>query len=103
MSNNNLELIFIVHVLTYSISRLYLIGLSVSKKEFFIIVRLLDELESLGISVKKINDLNDNYELENLIENIKQTGIQDYKTCYSQTSNYRNETSLGSRDLDILV
>ena len=37
------------------------------------IVRLIDELESLRISVKKMNDLNDNYELENQIENIKQT------------------------------
>jgi hypothetical protein len=45
------------------------------------IVNLLNELESLGLSVKKINDLNDNYELESLIENIKQTWIQDYKTC----------------------
>jgi hypothetical protein len=43
----------------------------------------VNELESLGISVKKINDLNDNYELENLIENIKQMWIQDYKTCYN--------------------
>lgn len=40
------------------------------------------ELESLGITVKKINDLNDLQEFENLIENIKQTYFQDYKTCY---------------------
>lgn len=48
-----------------------------------IVVGPIDELESLGISIKKTNDLNNNYELENLIENIKQTWIQDYKTCYS--------------------
>ena len=48
-----------------------------------IIVGTVNELESLGINVKNINDLNDNYELENLIENIKQTWIQDYKTCYN--------------------
>ena len=48
-----------------------------------IIVGTVNELESLGISVKKMNDLNDDYELENLIENIKQTWIQDYKTCYN--------------------
>ena len=42
-----------------------------------IIVCTVNELESLGISVKKMNDLNDDYELENLIENIKQTWIQD--------------------------
>jgi hypothetical protein len=52
-------------------------------KEVVIVVGPIDELESLGISVKKTNDLNDNYELENLIENIKQTWIQDYKTCCS--------------------
>ena len=52
-------------------------------EEVVIIVGPIDELESLGISVKKTNDLNDNYELENLIENIKQTWIQDYKTCYN--------------------
>ena len=48
-----------------------------------IVVGPIDELESLGIEIKKTNDLNNNYELENLIENIKQTWIQDYKTCYS--------------------
>ena len=48
-----------------------------------IIVSTVNELESLGISVKKMNELNDDYELENLIENIKQTWIQDYKTCYN--------------------
>ena len=44
----------------------------------------LQELESLGINVKKINDLNDSQEFENLIENIKQTYFQDYKTCYDK-------------------
>jgi hypothetical protein len=48
-----------------------------------IIVGTVNELESLGISVKKMNELNDDYELENLVENIKQTWIQDYKTCYN--------------------
>ena len=52
-------------------------------------------LESLGISVKKINDLNDAYELENLIENIKQTWIQDYKTCCNnKKDDYEYETAL---------
>ena len=55
------------------------------------IVRLRDELESLGINVKKTNDLNDSYELESLIENIKQTWIQDYKTCYNnKTNNFKS-------------
>ena len=59
------------------------------------IVERIDELESLGISVKKMNDLNDSYELENLIENIKQMWIQDYKTYYNgKDSNHKHETAL---------
>ncbi|HET7390758.1 MAG TPA: hypothetical protein VFJ51_08030 [Nitrososphaeraceae archaeon] len=38
----------------------------------------------LAINVKKINDLNDLQEPENLIENIKQIYFQDYKTCYDK-------------------
>ena len=59
------------------------------------IVERIDELESLGISVKKMNDLNDSYELENLIENIKQMWIQDYKTYYNgKDSIHKHETAL---------
>lgn len=60
-----------------------------------IIVGTVNELELLGISVKKMNDLNDDYELENLIENIKQTWIQDYKSCYdNKEDSFKNETAL---------
>jgi hypothetical protein len=42
-----------------------------------------------------MNDLNDDYELENLIENIKQTWIQDYKSCYdNKEDSFKNETAL---------
>jgi hypothetical protein len=42
-----------------------------------------------------MNDLNDSYELENLIENIKQMWIQDYKTYYNdKDSNHKHETAL---------
>jgi hypothetical protein len=42
-----------------------------------------------------MNDLNDDYELENLIENIKQTWIQDYKSCYdNKEDGFKNETAL---------
>ena len=50
------------------------------------------ELESLGISPKKINDYLNNgkngeevsiEELADLVENIKQTMYQEYKTAYS--------------------
>lgn len=34
---------------------------------------LISELESLGISASKLNELNDVYEVENLVEHLKQT------------------------------
>ena len=43
---------------------------------------LVSELESLGIRSKKLNELNDVYEVRNLVENIKQTLFQDYKSSY---------------------
>jgi hypothetical protein len=39
-----------------------------------------NELASLGIIVKKRNELNDLRELADLTENIKQTFFQDYKS-----------------------
>jgi hypothetical protein len=44
----------------------------------------LNELESLGISSKKTNELNDQKEISNLTENIKQTLYQDYKSLYNE-------------------
>ena len=41
---------------------------------------LISELESLGIRTEKLNELNDVYEIRNLVDNIKQTFIQDYKS-----------------------
>jgi hypothetical protein len=42
----------------------------------------VSELESLGIRSKKLNELNDVYEVKNLVENIKQTLFQDYKSSF---------------------
>jgi hypothetical protein len=53
-----------------------------SSRQWMLLMHSFQELESLGINVKKINDLNDLQELQNLIENIKQTYFQEYKTCY---------------------
>ena len=39
----------------------------------------ISELESLGLQPNKINELNDNYEMKNLIEIIKQQMFLDYK------------------------
>jgi hypothetical protein len=42
------------------------------------------DLNSLGIEPKKKNELNDKEELQNLVDNIKDSMYQDYKTAYSK-------------------
>jgi hypothetical protein len=44
----------------------------------------LNELESLGLAVKKANDLNDISEVSSLTYSIKQVMFQDYETCYNE-------------------
>ena len=44
----------------------------------------VSELESLGIRSKKLNELNDDYEVKNLVENIKQTLFQDYRSSFQE-------------------
>lgn len=44
----------------------------------------ISELESLGIKSEKLNELNDVYEVKNLVENIKQTLFQDFKSYYQK-------------------
>jgi len=42
---------------------------------------LLSELESLGTNNKqKLNDLYNSYEIESLVDNIKQNFLRDYKS-----------------------
>ena len=40
----------------------------------------ISELESLGLERPKLNELNDSYEIENLVENLKQMLFQEYKS-----------------------
>ena len=40
----------------------------------------ISELGSLGIQTPKLNELNDSYEIEHLVENLKQDLYQDYKS-----------------------
>ena len=40
----------------------------------------ISELESLGLQRPKLNELNDSYEVENLVENLKQMLFHDYKS-----------------------
>ena len=37
----------------------------------------MSELESLGLETTKLNELNDSYEVENLVENLKQMLFQE--------------------------
>jgi len=47
----------------------------------------INELESLGLSVKKINEFNDLDEILDLTEIIKQDKYLDYKTDYLSDGN----------------
>jgi hypothetical protein len=40
----------------------------------------ISELGSLGLESPNLNELNDSYEIENLVENLKQMLFQDYKS-----------------------
>jgi hypothetical protein len=40
----------------------------------------MSELESLGLETSKVNELNDSYEVENLVENLKQMLYVEYKS-----------------------
>ncbi|MFZ0222174.1 MAG: hypothetical protein WAM42_10865 [Candidatus Nitrosopolaris sp.] len=49
--------------------------------------RWINELESLGLSVKKINEFNDLNEIRDLAEIIKQDKYLDYMTDYFSDRN----------------
>ena len=40
----------------------------------------ISELESLAITPKRLNELNDDYEMENLVDSIKLNLYQEYKS-----------------------
>ena len=43
----------------------------------------ISQLESLGLQSPKLNELNDSYEMENLVENLKQMLFQEYKSVFT--------------------
>jgi hypothetical protein len=51
----------------------------------------LNELESLGVSVKVRNDLNDIKETSNLVENLKQILYEAYKDAYNEERDQKNK------------
>ena len=58
----------------------------IDKKEY-----LKNELKSLGIEPKRKNQLNDDDELQNLSDIIKQAMFQDYKMAYSEKGDIHKE------------
>jgi hypothetical protein len=50
-----------------------------------------NELDSLGIDPKQKKELNDDEELENLADIIKQAMFQDYKIAYSEKGDAHKE------------
>ena len=53
----------------------------------------MSELESLGLETPRLNELNDSYEVENLVDNLKQMLFQDYKSTMCS----RTDKSLDAR------
>jgi hypothetical protein len=47
---------------------------------------LVEELESLGFNSMRLNELNDNAELRNLIKGIKESLLQQYEQGYKEDS-----------------
>lgn len=45
----------------------------------------ISELESLGLSTVKLNELNDIHEIGNLVENLKQMFLQEYRSSATFT------------------
>lgn len=50
-----------------------------------------NELDSLGVEQKEKKELNDDEELENLADIIKQAMFQDYKIAYSEKGDVHEE------------
>jgi hypothetical protein len=42
------------------------------------------ELDSLGIHAKRKNELNDKKEMRDLVENVKQVMLQEYRSAYTE-------------------
>lgn len=43
-----------------------------------------NELDSLGIHSKRKNELNDRKEVKDLVENVKQVMLQEYRSAYTE-------------------
>ena len=61
----------------------------------------LNELESLGVSPKTRNELNDIQETSNLAENLKQVFYQAYKEAYKEA--YNDDNSQNSSNVQLAL
>ena len=77
-SSNLYHLMYILVPLIYSMSK-YFLQTEAHEQSY-----LLEELQSLGFHSMRLNGLNDNGELQNLIKGIKESLLQQYDQAYKE-------------------
>jgi hypothetical protein len=77
-SSNLYHLMYILVPLIYSMSK-YFLQTEAHEQSY-----LLEELQSLGFRSMRLNGLNDNGELRNLIKGIKESLLQQYDQGYKE-------------------
>ena len=79
-SSNLYHLMYILVPLIYSMSK-YFLQTEAHEQSY-----LLEELQSLGFRSMRLNGLNNNGELRNLIKGIKESLLQQYDQAYKEHS-----------------
>ncbi len=77
-SSNLYHLMYIPVPLIYSMSK-YFLQTEAHEQSY-----LIEELQSLGFHPMRLNGLNDNDELRNLIKGIKESLLQQYDQAYKE-------------------
>jgi hypothetical protein len=77
-SSNLYHLMYILVPLIYSMSK-YFLQTEAHEQSY-----LLEELQSLGFRSMRLNGLNNNGELRNLIKGIKESLVQQYDQAYKE-------------------
>ena len=77
-SSDLYHLMYILVPLIYSMSK-YFLQTEAHEQSY-----LLEELQSLGFHSMRLNGLNDNGELQNLIKGIKESLLQQYDQAYKE-------------------
>jgi hypothetical protein len=77
-SSNLYHLMYILVPLIYSMSK-YFLQTEAHEQSY-----LLEELQSLGFRSMRLNGLNNNGELRNLIKGIKESLLQQYDQAYKE-------------------